>query len=119
MRLTGSLAFAIILSFLSVLTAQGQEGELKSYYKLGDPLLAPGPGMVGLDGMLGARIDACIQNGVMAVDHALYEKPIQKHTDNVSPQFKGEFWGKWNSSAMLAYGYTPDQAYGRIIEASL
>lgn len=72
-----------------------------------------------IEGVLGERIASCIQNGVMEVDYGLYSLPFRDHSDIESPQFKGEFWGKWYTSAMLAYGYSPEKEYGRIIGASL
>ncbi len=68
---------------------------------------------------LGKLMDSCIQNGVMGVDYHLYSIPFHDHTDDVDPMFKGEFWGKWYTSAMLAYGYQPEIAYREIIDASL
>ncbi len=68
---------------------------------------------------LGSLMDSCIQNGVMGVDYHLYSIPFSDHTDDHDPKFKGEFWGKWYTSAMLAYGYQPEEAYQKIIDASL
>ncbi|MEN8157950.1 MAG: beta-L-arabinofuranosidase domain-containing protein [Bacteroidota bacterium] len=70
-------------------------------------------------GYVGSRMDSCIQNGVMRVDYGLYSAPFRDHTDHISPNFKGEFWGKWYTSAMLGYGYQPEDEYREIIESSL
>jgi len=72
-----------------------------------------------LKGRVGSIMDSCINNGVMGVDFHLYSIPFSDHTDDDDPQFKGEFWGKWYTSAMLAYGYKPEEAYREIINASL
>ena len=55
----------------------------------------------------------------MGVDFHLYSIPFSDHTDDNDPKFKGEFWGKWYTSAMLAYGYQPEGAYKEIIDISL
>ncbi len=67
----------------------------------------------------GSLMDSCIQNGVMGVDFHLYSIPFNDHTDDNDPKFKGEFWGKWYTSAMLAYGYKPKEVYKEIIDVSL
>ncbi len=84
-----------------------------------DKLMLTSPGAVTIDGFVGAKMDSCIKNGVMAVDYSLYSTPFLEHADDAGPRFQGEFWGKWYTSAMLAYGYQPSDAFREIIEASL
>jgi DUF1680 family protein len=84
-----------------------------------DPLYPNLPANSRIEGFLGQRMDSCIKNGVMAADYHLYSAPFREHADDSGPKFQGEFWGKWYTSAMLAYGYQPRDAYREIIEASL
>ena len=111
---------SLIAVFLVGSTAvNGQQQEPEGSYNTGDHLKPFGLKGVSIGGYLGARMDSCIRNGVMTVPWSLYSTPFRNHSDDESPQFKGEFWGKWYTSAMLAYGYSPEHAYREIIEASL
>ncbi|MBE0652832.1 MAG: glycoside hydrolase family 127 protein, partial [Bacteroidales bacterium] len=70
-----------------------------------------------IGGMLGQSIDSCIKNGVMAVNYPLYTLPFKDHTDK-GGMFQGEFWGKWFTSAILAYAYQPEKSYKTIVKSS-
>jgi hypothetical protein len=69
-------------------------------------------------GMLGNMIDSCISNGVMAVNYHLYSEPFKNKTDR-GGKFQGEFWGKWFTSAVLAYGYQPTKEHKVILDSSI
>ena len=71
----------LIISMLTVsLVAFGQEDQLK-------PNL---PGAVIIEGRVGAKMDSCIRNGVMAVDYGLYSAPFRDHGDDTGPKFQGD-----------------------------
>ncbi|MEN8201177.1 MAG: beta-L-arabinofuranosidase domain-containing protein [Bacteroidota bacterium] len=117
-------AYEIKLGFLLVslflLLGLAAQGQIKTPGLLVTDELSPNVlANSHIDGFLGSRMDSCIQNGVMTVNYGLYSAPFRDHTDDVSPNFKGEFWGKWYTSAMLGYGYQPDPKYKEIIDASL
>jgi DUF1680 family protein len=65
---------------------------------------------VEIRGRIGQAMDSCIQNGVMAVDPGLYTLPFKNKTDQ-GGSFRGEFWGKWFTSAALAAAYRSHKPY--------
>ena len=73
---------------------------------------------IKIEGIIGQKIDSCIVNGVMAKDFELYSLPFKNKLDN-GGGFTGEFWGKWFTSAALAYGYQPTQAHKNILDKSI
>lgn len=73
---------------------------------------------VRIGGLLGKKMDDCIANGVMIRDHALYTSPFKNKTDD-GGGFTGEFWGKWFTSAALAYAYNPTAVYKSILDRSV
>ena len=62
-----------------------------------------------IEGVVGQRIDSCIKNGVMSKNNDLYAVPFRDKLDS-GGGFAGEFWGKWFTSAALAYGYEPNDS---------
>ena len=72
-------------------------------------------GNIKINGFLGERLDSCIKNGVMSKEYDLYVTPFSLRNDD-SGSFQGEFWGKWFTSAALAYGYQPSILHKRIID---
>ncbi|RED85414.1 beta-L-arabinofuranosidase domain-containing protein [Cohnella phaseoli] len=82
--------------------------------KFKDKLVRPEMGKVILEGYLGKRIESCIRNGVMAAQHSLYAIPFREKTDD-DGSWGGEFWGKWFTSASLAYRYQPTEAHRKIL----
>ena len=76
------------------------------------------PGSVKIGGYLGLKLDACIENGVMGKKYDLYTIPFRDHTDE-GGGFAGEFWGKWFTSACLAYAYNPQQKFREILDRSV
>ena len=106
-QLTGFLLLLVQIS--SIVQAQPSSG-----ISIDDKLQSGLAANVRIGDHLGNLMDSCIQNGVMGVDYHLYSIPFSDHTDDHDPKFKGEFWGKWYTSAMLAYGYQPEEAYKKI-----
>jgi DUF1680 family protein len=78
-------------------------------------LLVPGvASSVKIEGLLGQKLENCISNGVMARNFNLYSKPFRDKLDD-GGGFTGEFWGKWFTSAALAYAYQPTAAHRAIL----
>ena len=73
------------------------------------------PASSSVSGYLGEKIDQCITNGVMNKDYELYVAPFRNRDDDPN-QWQGEFWGKWFTSATLAYYYKQDEVYREIID---
>jgi DUF1680 family protein len=63
-------------------------------------------GNVVIGGLVGERIDRCIENRVMTQDIERLVKPYRERSDGPDG-FRGEFWGKWFTSLVLAYTYRP------------
>ncbi len=118
-------AFAI--SVLMALTAPGTvNGKEKTPHALPaygvDKFNAPAPGSVRIGGYLGGKLDLSIENRIMAQQLDPFIKPFEER-DEPLWGWRGEFWGKWYTSAVLAYGYRPtpefkaiiDQGVGRIV----
>lgn len=72
-------------------------------------------GSTKINGFLGNRLDSCIINGVMSKEYDLYVTPFSLRNDDPG-SFQGEFWGKWFTSAALAYGYQPSTFHKKIID---
>ena len=67
-------------------------------------------GKIKIEGYIGRLIENCIGNGVMAADYQPFIKAFQEKLDSEG-LFCGEFWGKWFTSAALAYEYNPRPEY--------
>ncbi len=110
------LLFLTTLFTVLSINLQGQPGSYSSAIVAGD-LLKPGSG-ANIDGRIGGLLDSCILNGVMSADYGLYSIPFRDKTDR-GGMFRGEFWGKWFTSAALATSYhrTPENL--RILKQSV
>lgn len=80
-----------------------------------DKLSALPPGSIQMSGYIGEKLDLCVQNRVMAQKVDDFVLPYDKKDDGYWG-FRGEFWGKWYTSAMLAYGYTQNPDHRKIID---
>lgn len=61
---------------------------------------------IKIDGYIGSKMDACIQNGILATDENYLVEPFRHR--NEKSQWQSEFWGKWFTAAADAYQYTRD-----------
>ena len=76
------------------------------------------PSSAKIEGIIGQKMNNCITNGVMAKNYGLYTLPFKNKMDD-GGGFAGEFWGKWFTSAALAYGYQPSAANRDILDKSV
>ncbi len=82
-------------------------------------ILSPAPfGSVSIRGYLGDKMDRCIHQGIMAADTARYALPFLQKTDD-GGGWGGEFWGKWMTSAALAYRYQPTDHHREILASAV
>jgi len=82
-------------------------------------VLSPGvPSLAKIEGILGQKLENCIVNGVMARNFDLYSIPFKDKLDD-GGGFTGEFWGKWFTSAALAYAYQPTAAHKGILDKAV
>lgn len=59
-----------------------------------------------MTGYIGEKLNASYQNRIMAQDISRLVGPFQKRTETSC--WQSEFWGKWFTSAILAYRYKPE-----------
>ena len=59
-----------------------------------------------ISGYAGEKLDASYQNRILAQDVDKLVSPFQNRTETSC--WQSEFWGKWFTSAVLAYRYKPD-----------
>jgi len=105
-----------IIIFNQLLFAQYPKNAVKN---IGVDKYTPAlPGSVKINGYLGHKLDDCVENGVMKKNYNLYAIPYRDHNDE-GGAFAGEFWGKWFTSASLAYAYQPKQQFRDILDKSI
>jgi len=68
-----------------------------------------------IEGVIGQKMRNCVVNGVMDKNHSLYSLPFKNKLDN-GGGFTGEFWGKWFTSAALAYAWQPSSTSRDILD---
>ncbi len=83
--------------------------------KIGDQLYPAQA--VKMTGYLAAKLDSAYLNRIMAQDADRLVEPF-KHRDEVRC-WQGEFWGKWFTSAALAYRYRPDPRLKTILDKTV
>jgi len=106
----------IIISFVLFISVQAKsQTNIKT--NIDRDVLFPANSSSEIGGVLGGSINNCINNGVMARDYLLYIKPFAEKLDD-GGGFMGEFWGKWFTSAALAYRYQPTAAYRMVLDRS-
>ena len=71
-----------------------------------------------IEGVVGQEMRNCVENGVMTRNYELYANSFTKKLD-AGGAFTGEFWGKWFTSAALAYAWLPTKANREIIDKSV
>jgi DUF1680 family protein len=113
MKLIGKRLLAgLFLLFVScILISFNKQNETGKNILVAQDTLSPAVfASVSIEGMLGRKMDQCIENGVMAKNFTLYAQAFQNKLDD-GGAFTGEFWGKWFTSAALAYAYRPITKY--------
>ena len=76
------------------------------------------PGTVSIGGFVGGKLDLCIENRLMKQDIDQLIKPFITRPDKAGG-FRSEFWGKWFTAAVAAYGYQPTQEHKAVVEKGL
>lgn len=83
-----------------------------------DRLIRSTAGAVSIGGWLGEKIDACIQRRVMAQDVQRLVEPFRELSDSDNG-WRGEFWGKWFTSAVLAYHCRPTAEHRAVLDGAV
>ncbi|SEN48585.1 hypothetical protein SAMN05216436_11723 [bacterium A37T11] len=64
------------------------------------------PSSIRISGEVGKRLDASYENRILAQSVDELVEPFKHHTETRG--WQTEFWGKWFTSAVLAYRYKPE-----------
>jgi uncharacterized protein len=112
MKIIRRITSIIFLSQLSIFSTFSQS---QNIFIINDQLEPLPPASSSVSGYLGEKLDQCIGNGIMGKDYKLYIAPFRNRDDDPN-QWQGEFWGKWFTSATLAYHYRQDSEYRKIID---
>ncbi len=111
MKLFSIIFFILIMSVETFSQSNGSDETIMAV-----DAMSPLPsGSAKIHGYLGRKLDLCISNGVMAKDYNLYISPFKERNDDPN-RWGGEFWGKWFTSAALAYRYQSTDKYRKILD---
>lgn len=72
---------------------------------------------VTIRGFIGQKLDASWHNRIMAQDVDKLIEPFHNRTEDRC--WQSEFWGKWFTSAVLAYRYHPDPALKTVLDKAV
>ncbi len=73
-----------------------------------DVFKAPAHGSIQIHGWLGPRLDVCQRQRVWAIDIGRLTAQLRDHKDSGGwGNWRGEYWGKWQTAAALAYNWQP------------
>ncbi|MGA7720628.1 MAG: beta-L-arabinofuranosidase domain-containing protein [Ignavibacteriaceae bacterium] len=119
MKIKNKLNFLIYISLLFCFSqgnfyAQSEEND--KYFKIADKLIPALSSSVKIDGYLGEKINSCIENRVMSQSIEKIITPFRLRSENDFGGFRCEYWGKWFTSAMLAYSYQPTPRHHAVID---
>ena len=84
---------------------------------VGDVLTMPAPGSVQMQGWLGREIEICRQGRMLAQSIPDLVRPFATRPED--RMWQTEFWGKWFTSAVLAYRYRPDAAMRAVVDQAV
>jgi len=82
-----------------------------------DALVPPPPGSVKFTGCLGDAMAACKDSRLLNQNVVELVNPFAKRDENQT--WRGEFWGKWFTSAALAYRYETDPKLRAIMDEAV
>lgn len=102
----------------AIFNVVGQKESRADQFKITDKLTSIPFGTLEIGGYIGDKLNLCIDNRVMAQDIDRLITPFQIRNDE-NWGFRSEFWGKWFTSAMLGYGYSPTKEHRMVIEKAI
>lgn len=70
-----------------------------------------------IQGFVGGRLDASYQNRILAQDVDRLIAPFRNRTETSC--WQSEFWGKWITSAILAYRYRPEPQLKAVLDKAV
>jgi DUF1680 family protein len=100
---------AVQVSLLFIVFAQGQTPVITDRLSPIEP--------VSIEGYIGRKLDASYRNRILAQDVDRLVAPFRNRTE--ASCWQSEFWGKWFTSAALAYRYHPDPKLKGILDSAV
>ena len=74
---------------------------------------------VKIEGYLGEKMDSCLKQRVMAQAIEKVVKPFRDKTEVGDGDWRCEYWGKWFTSAALAYAWQPNTENRAVIDKAV
>jgi DUF1680 family protein len=71
---------------------------------------------VYLKGYLADKLSDCLNNRILVQDADRLIEPFKPANRTETRQWQSEFWGKWFTSAVLAYKYYPDARLKKVLD---
>jgi DUF1680 family protein len=110
----------ISIIFSAILGADFAQPKTQINYIKYDNILTPASSSsVKIEGYLGDKINLCIENRVMAQNIEKIIRPFRLRNESDFGGFRCEYWGKWFTSAMLAYSYQPTAGHLAVIDTAV
>lgn len=106
----------LLVLFISTTIAQESKHKQSSNNPLVADLLQPVTS-VQILGFVGERLNASYQNRILAQDVNRLIAPFQDRTETRC--WQSEFWGKWFTSAVLAYRYHPEPKLKDVLDKAV
>lgn len=72
---------------------------------------------VQMEGFVGKKLDDSYQNRILAQDYNRLVEPFKHRTETSC--WQSEFWGKWFTSAVLAYRYHPEPKLKNVLDQAV
>lgn len=72
-----------------------------------------------LDGYLAGKLDGCLNNRILTQDVDRLIEPFKAENRTETLYWQTEFWGKWFTSAVLAYQYHRDDRLKKVLDAGV
>lgn len=111
-------AVLILFSGISGIIQAQPKGEFKSLKAI-DVLSPATSSSVKIEGYLGKKLDLCIENRVMVQDIERIIRPFRERYEHDYNGWRCDYWGKWFTSAMQAYSYSPTSEHKAVIKEGL
>jgi uncharacterized protein len=112
------ILFPFLLLFITgTMVAQKSTKKVQPHVKpvIEDYLKTADQAIIG--GYIGERLDASYQNRILAQDIDRLIAPFRNRTETWC--WQSEFWGKWITSAILAYRYQPEPQLKDVLDKAV
>jgi len=110
-----SFVFLLLILLPAIMTAQKKSKVQPDVPAVAD-ILQPASA-AKLSGFVGEKLDASYQNRILAQDADRLVEAFRNRTETSC--WQSEFWGKWITSAILAYRYRPEPQLKMILDQAV